>query len=213
MTRPRLADLRAAAILVMLAVQAVGALPVPPAVRAHDPNVRDEATRVGALFAALGVDTGGEAVARRTRTVVERYAAARAVLLDPLRPFFRLTGTGQAWGLFAYPDRFPVRLVVEGRAADGEWVRLFAAQDPDATFAAEVFTYRRIRGVYDANAERGTRVWERFCTWAALEVFAARPDLDEVRVSFRRIHTYEPHEGPDVIVEEGEGGVRVRRRP
>lgn len=206
-------DVRAAAILVMVGVQAVGALPVPPAVRAHDPAIRDEATRVGALFAAVGVDTSGEALSRRARAVVARYAAARATLLGPLRPFFRLTGTGQAWGLFAYPDRYPVRLVVEGRAGEGEWTRLYAAHDPEATFGADVFTYRRIRGVYDGNAERGTRVWERFCTWAALEVFAARPEVTEVRVSFRRVHTFEPGEGPDTLVEEGEGGVRVRRRP
>lgn len=213
---PSWEDLRAALLLVVVLVHGFAAAPLAHTAdrrRFDHPLARDELARLADLAGRVGIHTDAEALAELAFAQVRAEVALRDAVLSPFRRTFLWTGTGQAWGLFTHPDRFPARLVIEGRPRGGEWRRLYAAHDPDATFLKDKLTYRRIRGVYDGNSDRGGRIWDRFCSWAAVEVFAAMPEIDEVKVKFHSIHTFEPGEGPDAIVEEGERGVRVRRRP
>lgn len=209
-------DVRAALLLVVIAVHGFAAAPLARSANRETLNLRfatDELTRLQAALAPLGLRPGVDTLGDLAFEVASFQARLRSAGLAPVQGFFRLTGTGQAWGLFTYPDRFPARLVVEGRPADGEWARLYASLDPDATFNGDKLEYRRIRGVYDSNSERARATWDPFVSWVAAEVFRADPTADEVRVSFQQIHTYEPWESGRVLVEEGEHSARVRRRP
>ncbi|MSQ03157.1 MAG: hypothetical protein EXR71_14920 [Myxococcales bacterium] len=209
-------DVRAALLLVVVVVHGFAAAPLARSAsrRRYDlPLARDELTRVATLAGRVGIDTSADQLADTAYAVVKTQSGLRSAVLAPFADVLELTGTGQAWGLFTHPDRFPARLVVEGRPAAGEWRRLYASLDPDATFNLDKFVYRRIRGVYDGNSDKAGRAWDPFVSWVAMEVFAAYPAIDEVRVKFRGIHTFEPGEAAETHVESGERAVRVRRRP
>ncbi len=208
-------DVRAAILLVVVGVHGFAAAPLAHrAIRANLdlPVARDEFERLQALGDHLGLHYELDELADAAYAASLAERDFRTAGLAPFAELFRLTGTGQAWGLFTYPDRFPARVIVEGRGKGGEWRRLYASLDPDATFDRDTFVYRRIRGVYDNNSETPGATWDAFCTFAAREAFGAYPDVDEVRVSFQRIHTREPGES-EAPIEEGERhGVRTRWR-
>ncbi len=214
--RPAWDDVRAALLLAVVVVHGFAAAPLARSAnrKRYDlPLARDELGRIATLAGRFGIDSSADQLADAAYKVVKAQSGLRNAVLAPFANVLELTGTGQAWGLFTYPDRFPARLVVEGRPAEGEWRRLYASLDPNATFNRDKFVYRRIRGVYDGNSDKAGRAWNPFVSWVAMEVFAAYPDVDEVRVKFRGIHTYEPGEAAETLVESGERAMRVRRRP
>ncbi len=209
-------DVRAVLLLGVVVVHGFAAAPLARSAsrkRFDLPLARDELARLATLAGRVGIDTSAEQLADSAYDVVRAQSGLRNAVLAPFADALELTGTGQAWGLFTYPDRFPARLVVEGRPAEGAWRRLYASLDPNATFNRDKFVYRRIRGVYDGNSDKAGRAWDPFVSWVGMEVFAAYPEIDEVRVKFRGIHTYEPGESAEALVESGERAVRVRRRP
>lgn len=209
-------DARAAILLVVIGVHGFAAAPLAHHARSRDlrqPLVRDEFSRLQAALATVGVHVEVEDLAEGAYALSVFESDLRRAGLAPFRSVLRLTGTGQAWGLFTYPDRFPHRLWVRGRAEGGAWTPLYVSLDPDADFNEEKFVYRRIRGIYDNNSDRQGPTWDAFCTWAAREVFAAYPEIDEVEVSFQRIYTHEPGEAATVVEEGKRHGLRVRRRP
>lgn len=117
--------------------------------------------------------------------------------MRPWYPFRRETGTGQSWGLFAFPEPHAGRLVVSGRAEGGAWEELFAAPEGDGLLADQL-RFRRVRGVYDDAGDRPKTgvMWARFSRWVAGTVFAERPDLDEVEVRVDLTHIVPPGGGP-----------------
>jgi hypothetical protein len=209
-------DLRAALLLVVLVPHGIAALPLAHSASRKNfqsPLARDEFARLADMTAAVGWHASAEELAELTLSVAGAQVAVRNGLLAPFRPLFRITGTGQAWGLFTYPDRFPAQLVVESRTTTGEYRVRYAALDPEFTLAAEKFAYRRVRGVYDGNSDRAGETWDPFVSWAAGEVFAADPTAYEVRVMFRRLRTFEPGESDTNRRVDGTRAARVRRRP
>lgn len=209
-------DVRAGLLLVVVTIYGLAALPLAYKAdrKAYDrPFARDEFKRWGALLAAVGIETTHEQLADLAFAGTELSVGARKRLIKPWSPLFKITGTGQAWGLFTYPDRFPARLVVEARPKGGEWRRLYASLDPEATFLRDALVYRRVRGVYDGQSEKAGESWDRFVSFVAGRTFEAYPDVDEVKVKFVGIRTYEPGESATVFEERGEKAVRLRWRP
>ena len=209
-------DARAALLLVVLAPNLFASLPLARSASRKNfdtPVARDEFTRLRELAATFGWTLSHEEMADFVFAAAHAEVAFRNALLAPARPFFRITGTGQAWGLFSYPDRFPAQLIVESRPRGGAYQLRFAALDQDADLGAEKLVYRRVRGVYDSNSDKLGATWDPFVSWAAGEVFAADPEAYEVRVQFRRLRTFEPNEADSDQRVEGTRGARVRRRP
>lgn len=210
------ADFRAALLLVIITINGISAAPL---ARKADrkalerPLAQDEIKRWQGIASSVGIELSTADLGEFSYQWAKFGLEIRKFFLDPLKPAFRITGTGQAWALFTYPDRFPSRLVVEARRTGGKWVRLYAALDDDAAFLREKLVFRRMRGVYDSSSEKVANSYDPFCSWMAAEVFAAYPDYDEVRVLFQRIHTREPHEAADTLEVEGEKHVRKRTRP
>lgn len=198
------ADVRAALIAMALLVHVLVGLPAPAHLNARrfdNPVAKEELARWSAIAQRVGVSLSPRDIVDGVvdvGTVVGRFKSA---VLAPVQPVLRLTGTGQAWGLFTYPDTFPHRLVVEARTG-GSWVVVYAGLDPDHTFLRDILTYRRIRGVYDGNTRSPGDSWENFARWVSQEVFAHFPDATEVRVKFLRFHVTAPDGHADPQVEE-----------
>jgi hypothetical protein len=209
-------DLRATMLAVVVAINGIAALPL--ARKADHKSferklAQDEVRRWQGLLAGVGLGFTREELTEGAFTFAKGSLATRKFLLDPFKPWFHFTGTGQAWGLFTYPDRYPGRLLVEAREGEGEWVLLYAALDAEHAFNRDKLVYRRVRGVYDSSSEKVGTSYDPFCSWIAAEVFAARPQYEEVRVRFLTIHTHEPGEQGDTLTVEGEKNARTRHRP
>lgn len=194
---------RAYAILLVLLVQGILALPIPRGLKRadfDDPRSREESAAVREHLAGLGLDLSHEELADGLFALSERLRAGREAALAPVQPLLRLLGINQAWGLFTYPDTQPSRLVVEGRAAEGPWQRLYAGHDDEADLLAPLFRYRRLRGVYDGQAWKPGGNYSRFTQVAARRVFEARPELVQVRIGFERFHVRQPGRADDPAV-------------
>ena len=151
----------------------------------RNPIANQELQRWSELLAKVGV----ERTPKQLRVAAMGYgnglADLKKTLMTPFRPAFRLTGTGQAWGLFTYPNTFPHTLHIEVNEG-GAWRTVYAALDPEATWMEEHFRFRRVRGVYDDNAWKARRSYENFVDWVAREAFEDFPDADEVSVYMTR---------------------------
>lgn len=196
---------RAALIALALVVYGLAASPLPKNVRRgqfESELAREELGRWVEILGTVGITTTHAEIADGLTAVGTFFADIRAVTLKPLGPFFRLSGTGQAWGLFTYPDTWPHQLRVEIRETGGEWRAVYAGLDPDAQWMRDVLVYRRVRGVYDGNTNKPGASYDNFAEWigrAALEDF---PEADEARVGFLRFHTVQPDRPQDPKVEE-----------
>ncbi len=188
--------LRAAAIGLVLLAQALDATPLPELRESHlrNPVAWDEIERWSGLLTDAGLPTSPEELLQFGLGLGEGSRAFRKHLLRPWWPFRRLTGTGQSWGLFAYPDPYAGRLTVNGRAAGGEWFELYRAPTGRGDRLEAQLEYRRVRGVYDDAGDRPKprKVQSRLNAWIAAEVFAHDPELDEVEIYFERARVVRP---------------------
>ena len=208
-------DLRAALLLAVVGANTLEALPLARSAKRENldkEGARDEIARWQRVLARVGLDYTHAELADGAFAFASGGVALRGWLAGPFEPIFDLTGTGQNWGLFTHPDRWPARLVIEADAG-GEWQRLYASLDPAHDFRGVAMVYRRMRAVYDGQSEKAGRAWDAFASWAAGEVFAAYPEVSRVRVKFIRLRTFEPGEAATVLEEEGDRFPVVRYRP
>jgi len=193
------ARIRAAAIAAVVAVHGVAALPVPHVVRPRelkDPVAAAELRRWSERLTAIGypIETTelGDEVVRWSG----RLGRAHRAVLRPFRPWFRFTGTGQGWALFANPDTHPSRMeisVVRGE----EQALVYRRLDPQHDRYAARIAYRRVRGLYDATSarHRPTAGSRRFADWVAQLAQADDPTVDGVVVRFVATHHPLPGSG------------------
>lgn len=191
--------LRAALITLVLLVSWVDAMPLPE-LSAADLRYEvagDELRAWQGALARVGIAVSEDELTRAGLAIGARSTAFRRGILRPFRPFFRLTGVGQAWGLFAYPDPHAGRLVVEGRGGEGKWQPLYIAPGAGEPLEA-VLENRRVRGVYDdvGDRPRPGAAWLRFADWIAALAFARHPEIDEVRVRLPFEHIEVPGRPP-----------------
>lgn len=197
---------RAALLAVVVAVHGFAALPMPRAVsadRAGSAAGKVEVQLWLDVLASLGLHPTAAELLSTVNAIGKAATGLRQAVLAPAKPLMRITQTGQSWALFAYPDRFPQRLEVHGRATGGDWELLYRALDPDHQVVGPQIRFRRVRGVYDTAASRASagKVYERFVDHVAAEVFALRPDLDEVQLRMVQFHVALPGETaqPDTV--------------
>lgn len=201
MTSPALRPwdwIRAGLITVVIILQLLDALPLPELKRHHlnNPVAKRELVRWSEVITGLGHAITPDELAVVGLELGGAAGSFRKLVLKPWHPFRRWTGTGQSWGLFAYPEPASGRLVVDGRGASG--VRtLYRAPGGEGDHLADILEYRRIRGVYDdaSDRPRPRPIYRRFGEWVAVEVFETHPDIDyvEIRLDLHPIIT--PSEG------------------
>lgn len=212
----RRAVVRALVLAFVLAVHACAAAPIPHAVTKDDllnPTSREEVARWAVRLSALGYAVTPEALGEQVIAVTGAISAVHRTLLAPARPVFRWTGTGQGWALFVNPDTHPSRLQIRARRGE-DWEVLFQRLDPEHAWSADVLSFRRVRGCYDAGGyrDRPRGVYRRFAEWVGRRILEQDPTVDLVEVRSLRTHTTVPPDPPDDRVEVRHV-VPIRRRP
>lgn len=208
------AYVRAALIALVLLAQWADAMPLPELKKRDldNPIAQDELRRWQGVLAGLGVELTTEELAQWGLDVGQSMRKGRRAVLSPWAPFRRITGTGQGWGLFAYPDPYAGRLVVAERLQDGAWETFYTAPQTEGGLLARQLRYRRIRGIWDDAGDRvrPRDVYDRFATWIARRRFEERADLElvEVRLDLHRVETPGAGEEPP----DKRRHARVRRR-
>jgi len=198
--RTRWPGTRAFLVTVVLFFWMAEALPLPMLSRRHMNRdmAREEVQRWVAIMSDLGIQTTEKQVVNQTIAISRRSLRFRRRLVAPFRRVERIFGTGQAWGLFTYPDPYPGRLVVEGTSGGNAWTVLYRDPDSDGGYLARTVRYRRIRGIWDDAGDRPKpgKLYNRWVTWLARRVFADHPDLQKVRVRLDRVTVRTPDQPP-----------------
>lgn len=192
-------QIRGALIALALGVHACAATPTPRPVKPEDARTATAQEEIRLWLDALedvGIHSSADELLSLVNDVGEACTTFKKTIMAPFQPILRLTGTGQSWALFAYPDRYPNRLVVDVRDPSGRWSPVFEGGNPELAFLAPKLTFRRIRGVYDTAAARGSpgKVYDRFADWVARETLAAFPNATDVRVKMVQFHVEVPYE-------------------
>lgn len=191
--------LRALAITVVLLVHGYIALPIPSTVNAKqfaNPIAKEELDRWVGILGRRGVVLSR---AELQTQVIERargITTFRKKSLEPIKPFNRVTGTGQAWGLFTYPNSFPHTMFIELQI-DGVWQPLYIPVDPEHDWNKRMFVFRRIRGVYDDNANNPRQSYDNFVEWVSGMALEEHPQATAVRIYYRQGHVTLPGEEKD----------------
>jgi hypothetical protein len=195
------AYVRAALITALLVVHGLAAAPVPHVVTKRDlanPVAAEEVARWAERLTALGYTIGKDELAQRVMDITAVIGGTHRRMLLPFRPLFKYTGTNQGWGLFANPDIFPSRLEIRARRGE-DWQTVYLRLDPQHTWARDVLTFRRIRGIYEANGDgkRPNAPYKRFAAWISKRLMEADPAVEEVEVRMLRTHTTLRGQRPD----------------
>ncbi len=192
-------QLRAVLIALVIAVYGVAASPLPKGVKRSQfetAMAKEELDRWVGILGGVGVTTTRKDLADFSWEWGQSLSQVRSALLGPFRPWFRVSGTGQGWGLFTYPDTFPHQLTVDVRV-NGEWKRVYAGLDDEADWMRDTLVYRRVRGVYDGNTRKPGASYTNFANWIGRRALEDFPEATEARVGFLRFHTLAPGEAPD----------------
>lgn len=175
---------------------------------------REELQRWSQRLAALGVEQSPEELRRRVLAVGAASKTVQARIHGPFRPLLRITGTGQAWGLFAYPDPFAGRLVVSGRGPlVPDWTLLYRAPGQGEDWMVALLENRKIRGIYDDKGDRPRPavIYDRLCDWLAGRIFARDARLDQVEFRLDLVAIRVPGD-PRPPVADQRRHVRLRSR-
>lgn len=208
------AYLRAGLIALVLLAQWADAMPLPELKKRDldNPIAQDELKRWQGVLASVGVELTTEELAEGGLEVGAAMRKGRRAVLAPWAPFRRITGTGQGWGLFAYPDPYAGRLVVAERVQDAGWETFYTAPQTEGGLLTQQLRYRRIRGIWDDAGDRvrPREVYDRFATWIARRRFEERADIElvEVRLDLHRVRR--PGMGEEPL--DKRRHARVRRR-
>lgn len=205
---------RALLIGAVLVVQLLDAIPLPEISRKdlRWPIAKAEVKRWTQLARDLGMDVDEDDTEDLALALGGGAGRFRKTVLGPTRPFRRITGTGQAWGLFAYPDPFAGRLIISGRTDDEAAVELYRAPGEGEAWLIELVEYRRIRGIYDDNGDRPRPggMHRALTRWVSRRVFERHPEFDEVEIRLDLVEVHLPGGEPEPP--EVRRHVRVERR-
>lgn len=199
MTPPRRKTLRTVAIAAALVFHGIAAVPWGHGLdqaMLDSPRGQEELGRWVARLGGLGVATSIPDLGARVLQAGQGVQALRRLGGQPTRHLFRITGTGQGWAYFAYPNSYPHRLVIEARVGD-TWTLRYRGLDAEHAWRAPQLTYRRLRGLTNPSNNERPPTWDSFTRWIAAELLAEDPAVDAVRVSQVRTHTVHPDRAPD----------------
>jgi hypothetical protein len=190
---------RAFAITLVLVLQLLDAVPLPELREHHlaNPVAQQELRRWSAVLTDAGVAVTPKELAEVGLQLGSVATTFREAVLKPWYPFRRLTGTGQSWGLFAYPEPATGRLVVEGTGPSGT-TEFYRAPGGNNDSLEHILEYRRVRGVYDDASDRPKprKVYRRFGEWMAVRLMTENPELTVVQTRLDRHLIRTPDDGP-----------------
>ena len=159
-----------------------------------DPTVQGEFTAWSARLRSYGVDVTAPELEDTMWSFATSYEGLRDLVLTPLRPYFRLTGTSQSWKMFVAPHRYPSRMEIDvDRGAGFEQVYVERSSEHD--WMRTWFDHDRMRSAvfrYGWPHYRSSRT--AFVDWVATRAMKDFPGATRVRVSFVSYRTPSPQE-------------------
>jgi hypothetical protein len=192
---------RAAGIAFVVGVNFLAALQLPKitdrSLQSPD-GVRELALWVD-ILGGLGVEIGPEELGQQAKAVVNGPRRLRAWLTKPFGTWFKITGTHQGWGLFAYPDAHPFKLRITVSNAPTmrgeEPTLLYMSHDSAHQWMGSLIHYRRFRGLYNPRGKKPAK-WNSLTCHLASRALEDYPDLQLFRMEALRSETLLPWEGP-----------------
>lgn len=202
---PRWPAIRAALLTLVLFFASVEALPLPMLSKRHMRRdmAKEEVGRWVEILDGLGIQISAKQLVEHTVSLSQQAVSVRRQIIRPYRSLERPFGAGQAWGLFTFADPYPGRLVIEATRGGNAWFPLYRAPVDDGSVLARTVQHRRVRGVWDDAGDRPKpgKIYGRFVTWVSQRIFAAHPDVIEVRVRLDQVTVRTPSQpkakGPD----------------
>ncbi|TNE90683.1 MAG: hypothetical protein EP330_07590 [Deltaproteobacteria bacterium] len=192
------AEIRAGLIAVVLLSQALAAIPNPPKLADNaltDPLARDELEGWVKTVGYVGWNPTPEELLTFAQDWVERLKSWRKAAIAPFQPVLQFTGTGQGWGLFAFPDQRPYRFEIAVLEPTSGWEAIYVDLDPEADYRSELFVNRRVRAIYNPG-KAPAPAFQPFTKWLGKQILDEYPDAVAVRFAFRRSEKLVPGEPP-----------------
>lgn len=161
-----------------------------------DPTVQAEFAAWRQRLAGLGVELSAQEFEDELWEVASAYMKARSAVLEPMQPYHDWFGTWQSWRMFVAPQRFPARLHVDVRLAEGqEWTPVYVERDPELRWMASVFDHDRMRSeMFRYSWKKYKSSWRPFAQWIARNAAQDFPEATEVRVQYFRFETLSPEQ-------------------
>lgn len=187
---------RAALILALCGVAVVAALPSPgPSAKKlmKDEAGQQELRQWVTILGNFGWHTDEDTLADQVMVLSKTSRSAKSSITKPFRPFFRLTGTWQGWGLFAYPDTHPHSMIIEVAPVRGDYEVIYDSRDPELRWMGPTLHFRRVRALYNPG-RKPPAAYRHFVEWLSTKAFEDYPDAARMRVSFVRERTAMPWE-------------------
>jgi hypothetical protein len=183
-----------------------------------DPTVQGEFATWSARFNQLGVAVTPEEFEDRVWALAVRYTQIHNELEAPFADYYAACGTMQSWRMFAGPQRYPIRLEIDVRAA-GTWRLVYRQRDPEHSWRAWQLDHYRVRpvlyrfGWYRYGGENEDL--NGFVRWLGRRAVADFPDATALRVRFYQQRTPSPAEVRSGHRPEGEyvKDVTVKLKP
>lgn len=120
-----------------------------------------------------------------------RFGHARAAVLTPFLPYYRLCGTQQRWLMFGSIDVDTARLEVDLHE-DGVWTPLYV-DGVGPRWRTGMMDEERIRTLRNTFAQgQDQRAWDRFVDWLAARAHEDHPSADMLRARYRHIRLPKP---------------------
>ncbi len=158
------------------------------------PTVQGEFAAWAARLRSYGFDVTAPELQDTMWSFASSYEQAREVVVEPLRPYLRATGTWQSWKMFVAPHRFPSRMEIDvDRGAGFETV--YVERSRTHGWMRTWFDHDRVRSAvfrYAWPHYRSSRL--AFVDWVAKHAARDFPGATRVRVSFISYRSPSPEE-------------------
>ncbi len=175
--------LRAAVLAVVLLAHGLVSMPWGPPITAENLAKPKNQEQVDAWMLLVGPIGLSRATFERLLIDVSAWIVeVDDAVTAPIKPVLHALGTGQAWALFAAPDRTPTRLVVDVQGPDGLDRTVLRVLDPELRWRHSQLRWRRVRGCYDNLGEKPTRTYSNLARWIAARAFEDFPDAASVEI-------------------------------
>lgn len=186
------------AVLVGLHVLSLVILSLPDAGAVHSrrrwrtANARADLRQWAERLRGWGLDTDERRLARTLWDMGSAYLQVQQPIAAPFGWYARITGSRQAWRMFASPQRHPAELHVELERG-GSWQTIYAPHSDEFTWNRRQFEHNRFRKFFGRFA-RGfvPRHYEQAARWIAARAAREHPDATRVRIRLYRYDSLPP---------------------
>ncbi len=160
-----------------------------------NPTVQDEFAAWSQRLQDWGIDIDAAELEARAWRLAESWGRVHAIAKSPFRRYQSYTGTHQSWRMFVAPHRYPTRLHVDMRTAEGDWTPLYVRGSDEFTWRAGQLGNIRVRSAlfnYFWNRRPGD--YQKFVRWLAQRAAEDHPGAFEIRVRTYSFRTLSPDE-------------------